>query len=303
MSDEALGALFPLGGPVPPDLIVGRRGEIEEVERRLREGLSTMLLGPRRIGKTTVCKAVCGQIKDSGALVVQVDVPERPDSEDLLQQIVDSCSRLSLEALAADASRVARPLVEQILADLGLPLDLSTLAGASGAEELPTRAVLDLPAEMARREGRPALLFLDELQRVTSYRDGEQVLRDLIDLYGGSGDVVLLVDGSEERAMEEMFGEPVHFGRLVDRLPLADRIAPGVWREPLTARFARAGLRLPDEARERLLDWSDGRPYATMAAARYTALAARRTASSTIADFDIGMGIDEAMRHLEDDGA
>lgn len=46
-----------------------------------------------------------------------------------------------------------------------------------------------------------------------------------------------------------------------------------------------------------------GRPYATMAACRYTALAARKTRSSTVAEFDVQMGIDEAERHLQDDAA
>lgn len=46
-----IGPLFPLGGPVPPELIIGRRGEIEEIGQRVREGMSTLLSGPRRIGK------------------------------------------------------------------------------------------------------------------------------------------------------------------------------------------------------------------------------------------------------------
>lgn len=54
---------------------------------------------------------------------------------------------------------------------------------------------------------------------------------------------------------------------------------------------------------EAILQWSGGRPYATMAACRYTALAARKTRSSTVAEFDVQMGIDEAERHLQDDAA
>lgn len=301
MSDRALGVLFPLGGPVPRELIIGRGGEIEEVRRRLSEGMSTMLLGPRRIGKTTVCAAVCRELKDAGALVVEVDVPERPDSEALLQLVIDACSRISLQSRADAALRVARPTIEKTLSDLGLPLDLSSLGATPG--DLPVRAILGLPAELARAEGRRALLFLDELQRVVDYADSDVVLSDLVDLYGGSRDAVVLVDGSDERALGGMFGEPVHFGKLVDQVRLDPQIPLTTWREPLAERFARAGLALPADECERMLAWSEGRPYATMAAARYTALSARRTSSDTISDFDVQMGIDEATRHLEDDGA
>jgi hypothetical protein len=218
-----------------------------------------------------------------------------------LQLIIDACSRVSLAHAGRTALRFARPTIEKLLSEYGVPLDLSALDRE--AHELPARTVLSLPAELARREGKRALLFLDELQRVVDYADGEIVLRDLIDIYGASGVAAVLVDGSNERALNGMFGEPVHFGKLVDRIELDARIPLTSWREPLTERFSRAGLLLEDAPREELLKWSDGRPYVTMAAARYTAQSARRTDSDTATEFDVQMGIDEAERHLQDDGA
>ncbi len=298
---EPIGTLFPLGGPVPPDLIVGRRGEIEELGSRLREGMSTMLAGERRTGKTTVCAAVCDQLRSEGALVIEIDVPERPDSRALLQLIIDACSRASLVNAGRAALRFARPTIEKLLSEGGVPLDLSTIG--RDPKELPARAVLSLPAELARHSGKRVLLFLDELQRVVDYADGEAVLCDLIDLYGASSNTIVLVDGSNERALNGMFGAPVHFGKLVDRIELGALIPLSAWREPLTQRFACAGIELVESAREELLEWSKGRPYATMAAARYTALSAQRTDSGAADDFEVRMGIDEAERRLRDDGA
>lgn len=298
---EAIGRLFPLGGPVPPALVIGRRGEIDELERRLREGLSTMLVGPRRVGKTTVCAAVGAALHSHGFLLVDVEVPERPDARTLLQLIVDRCARLSLEDERRGLLRAARPLLERLLGELGVPLDLSELGNEPG--ELPSRAILQLPLELARARGGRGLVFFDELQRAVDYADGDQLLADLVDIYGGQSDVVVLVDGSDERALEGMLGEPAHFGKLVDRQILADRMPRETWREPLRERFSAAGLQLPGKHCERLLAWSDGRPYPTMAAARYTALSARKLGSDTIGDFELDMGLDEARRHLDDDGA
>jgi hypothetical protein len=94
----------------------------------------------------------------------------------------------------------------------------------------------------------------------------------------------------------------MHFGKLVDRISLDPQIPLTSWRESLTERFSRAGLLLEEAPREELLKWSDGHPYATMAAARYTARSARNTSSETVTAFDVRMGIDEAERHLRDDG-
>lgn len=298
---EPIGPLFPLGGPVPPDLIIGRRGDIDELSRRMHEGMSTMLAAPRRIGKTTVCAAVCEELKREGVLVVEVDVPERSDSRALLQLIVDACSRISLEQRSRTVLGTARPLIEKLLADQGIPLDLSSLGRAPA--DLPARAVLSLPAELARRKGKRALVFLDELQRVVDDVGGEGVLLDLVDIYGASEHAVVLVDGSDERALEGMFGPPTHFGKLVDRLGLDPTIPLTSWREPLVQRFSRAGLVLEEAPREALLKWSGGRPYPTMAACRYAALSARKTSSTSVGEFEVRMGIDEAERHLRDDGA
>lgn len=285
---------------MPRDLIIGRQGDLDELAQRMREGMSTMLAAPRRIGKTTVCAAVCSNLKDDGALVVEVDVPERPDSRTLLQLIVDACSRISLADRGRRAFGVAKPLIEKLLADQGIPLDLSALENQA---ELPSRAVLSLPLDLARHRGKQAILFFDELQRVVDYSDGNEILGDLVDIYSGSEHAVVLVDGSDERALEGMLAPPVNFGKLVGRLGLASTIPLTNWREPLAHRFEQLGLDLPASQLEAILQWSGGRPYATMAACRYTALAARKTRSSAVAEFDVQMGIDEAERHLQDDAA
>jgi hypothetical protein len=303
--DRRIGKLFPLGGPVPPELVIGRTGDIDEIHRRLREGIHTMLVGPRRIGKTTVCDAVCARLRASGTTVIDIEVPERADAAPLLRLIAERCTRASIAGVGRRVLRAAGPLVQDLLEKQGVPVDLSELSGGSHA--LPSRAILSLPRALARETRATVVLYLDELQRVVAYSDGEQVLRDLVDLYGGATDVVLLVDGSDERALSGMLGEPIHFGKLCDRLSLDPRIPLDVWREPLDERFERAGMRLETKAREALLAFGDGRPYATMAAARYAALVARKLdgadPAAAVGAFEARMGLDEAARHLEDDGA
>lgn len=166
---------------MPPELVIGRAGDIDELERRAREAIHTMLTGDRRIGKTTVCAAACDRVQRDGMVIVQVEVPERPDATALLQLVVDRCSRISLAARGRRALRVARPLVEKVLRDQGIPLDLGELAADPGT--LPTRTILSLPSRLAEETGKRVVFFLDEAQRAVDYVDGDQVLGDLVDLY------------------------------------------------------------------------------------------------------------------------
>jgi hypothetical protein len=242
---------------------------------------------------------VCKQLRQDGMVVVDVEVPERADAKDLLQLVVDRCNRISRSAAARGLLRVALPLIEQTLADQGIPLDLGRLAAQSGP--LPTRKILSLPLALAEERGQPVVLFLDELQRAADYADGEQLLGDLVDLYSGNSKVVVLVDGSDERALDGMLAAPAQFGKLVDRLTLDPRIPADIWRLGLAERFVQAGLELQPEALERLIAFGQGRPYPMMTAARYAALAARKLGSVTVEAFDAQMAIDEARRHLAED--
>lgn len=284
---------------MPPELVIGRAGDIDEIVRRLKEAIHTMLTGPRRIGKTTVCDAACKWAERDEMVIVDIEVPERADATDLLQLMIDRCNRISRAATGRRMLRAARPLIEKLLKEEGIPLDLSQLAGESDA--LPMRTILSLPLTLSEQTSQPVVFFLDELQRAADYADGEQALGDLVDVYSGRTDVVMLVDGSDERSLDELLGAPVQFGKLCDRLELNPTIPAYTWREGLVERFGQANLEIEPEALETLLAFGEGKPYPTMTAARYAALDARKLGSDTIGAFEVEMAIDEARRHLDED--
>lgn len=97
-----------------------------------------------------------------------------------------------------------------------------------------------------------------------------------------------------------MLRAPVQFGKLCERLPLIPTIPAHTWRDSLPQRFRSAGLAIEAGALEALVAFGDGRPYATMAAARYAALNARRLGGEEVGSFEVEEGIAEARRHLEE---
>jgi len=299
MTDYRIGRLFPAGGPVSSELMIGRGADVEELHRRVAEGIHTMLTGERRIGKTTVCNAVCERSREDGLAAVQIEVPEGVDGTALLQLVVDRFSRISLASATRRLFKSVRPFIEEVMREHGVPLDLSELDAPQAGPAV--EAILSLPARLADEIGRPVVFYLDELQRAVDYDDGDRILHSLVDLYSGNTDVVLLVDGSNERSLDGLMDGPVRFGKLVDRLALEPAIPTRAWREALPERFEKAKLSLDGEALEALLAFGRGRPYATMTASRYAALNARKLGTSTVGKFEITEGIAEAGRHLAED--
>lgn len=296
-----LGLLFPSGGRVSPEQMVAREGDIADLVQRLSNHIHVTLSGPRRTGKTSVCGAVCAQLHDDHSFVaIEVEVPEQSSASGACQLIIDRCARVDLSRISRGLLRTAVPALEKILKEQSLPLDLSTF----GAEVPPAtrRAALELPLSISRQQGTNVVLFLDELQRAVGYADGVGLVRDLVDIYAGNREVVVLVDGSDDRTIEQLMSPPYDMARLGQRVPLPERIPLDQWRHPLRERFDQAGLPISNDRLERILEFGDGRPYDTMNACLYVAYNARRLAQDAVDDFSLERGLEEARARLDEDG-
>jgi AAA ATPase domain len=305
MNDPTIGHVLPVGGPVLPDYVVGRTGEIDQLVTRLSESVHTMASGDRRIGKTTICDAACARLKPQ-LEIVRIEVPERRDADArvFLQLIIDRCNTISHAAATRKLLRAARPAIETVLGSAGIPMNLDELGAEPAAST--AREILALPRTLADELGKPVVFFLDELQRAVDYTDGAEILEALVDLYsGGVGDVVVLVDGSDDRLLDRMRGAPIQFDKLCDRLAITASIPKQIWREALPGRFEQLSITIEPAALEAIVEFGAERPYATMAAAQGAALAARRinvgAGHATVGAFEADQGIELARRRLADD--
>lgn len=233
-------------------------------------------------------------------------MPERKDADAnvFLQSIIDRCNTISRSAATRKVLRAARPAIEGALASAGIPLNLDELGDEPRYPA--ARTVLALPLTLAQQVGKRVVFFLDELQRAVAYTDGEEILQALVDIYSGVSDVVVLVDGSEERALTGLLGQPVQLDKLCGRVAVSPHIPKERWRERLPERFDHVGMTITSGALAAIIDFGAERPYETMAAAQGAALTARALGGeqreSILVDvFEADQGIEVAKRRDNDD--
>jgi uncharacterized protein len=297
---QAIGELFPVGGRLAPEQMIGREGDVADLVQRLLEHEHVVLSGARRIGKTSVCGAVCEVLESKhDFIVIDFEAPEQSSAEGVCQLLIDRTARLDLQRIAQGLLKRSVPFVQDWLDAHGVPLDLSEFRASVPSATL--RTVLELPLEIARQHGKGVVLFIDELQRAVDYADGVALVTGLVDLYAGNSDVLVLIDGSEERTVEQLVGHPYSLGKLAQRVELEPRIPQDQWRAPLRGRFTDAGLEISAERLQRLLEFGAEHPYRTMAACAAVGLAAHRAELEEIDDFVVELGLKEASQRLDDD--
>jgi hypothetical protein len=219
---------------------------------------------------------------------------------DLLQLIVETSDEATRGAERRRLLRAARPALTRALERLELPLDLRELGAEPNART--TRQTVSLPLQLARTLRRATVFYLDELQRVADYVDGDAFVTDLVDVYAGSANqlVTVLVNGSDQRALE-LLERDLRLAKLCNALPLEPTIDAADWRPGLRDHYGRAGLEIDPDALEALIAYGAGRPYPTMLAALNSGLSTVELELVIVDATAVAYGTAEAERQLNDE--
>lgn len=183
-----------------PDELVGRDAELARLLELAEGGTLTMLEAPRRFGKTSLLVAATRLWPgDAQRLAVLVDLSRVLTVEEAARRF-----ELALRAVATPRLReVLGELLGAIRLRLG-PIELgprSARPQTTGADHL--HALLDVPAEAARRTGHRALVCLDEFQDVLAVDGLDGLLRSHLQHQADS--VSYVFAGSEPSLLRSLF--------------------------------------------------------------------------------------------------
>jgi len=270
--------LFPSEEPVrPPGKLIGRQSDVEELAAELANGLHRVLAAPRRTGKSTVCQATIAALAGKRFYTVSLSLfkytnaaafaealaQETLANRSALKRLVDHVRNLGSGTLSGRSLTA----VLRVKSELGEAVEIAlepTRRRRDPLEEL--SVALALPQRIAECDDRHLILFIDELQQLTSgaYGDPEQITQRLRETLHASPRVTCLFAGSVEHLMRDLFGNShralYQFGGFHE----LSRITEDEWRTGLGARFAQDGCTVDEEALERMIAAGEWHPRSTM---------------------------------------
>lgn len=312
--------LFPTDAPIGGDDLIGRAVEVGSVREDLAAGVHQVLLGPRRTGKTSVCRAALDDLADDGAYVVSLDLFGLSSRAAFAAAMVAGCvanrgpvargasrARAAGRGLAAAASVT---LTAKMQAELGQDVEMAwTPALAARDPERSLEYALRLPQRIAEADDRQLVLFLDEFQEVAHARrpfgDPDELTKRMRSVLQDSARVTVLFTGSVDHLMADLF-TPQH--RAFYRFGTTRRLSPISnvdWIDGLTERYERDDVTVLPGALDRLLERSAGHPRTTMLIAQQSHLAlltsqSRRLGSQVVEEgFFAALAADAVGHHAE----
>lgn len=280
------GELFPTDDPIAAGELIGREQNVKEIATVLEAATNLVIAAPRRTGKTTVCDAAIDRLKRQGLYTASIDLWKAADLTDLAEAIVTQtiANRPTLKRLLHEVrSKGRRALnnaqvraIATVSGELGEDIEMAFEPGF--AKRDPERYwdyALRLPQEVAQKDGKRLVLFLDEFQSVLDFEDSKAQTRQqqMRAAFQRSSQASFLFAGSIEHLMKDIFGENKrpfsNFGGFYDLAP----IGASDWEGGIRERLGKDRCTIDNPAIERLIDLGELHPRSTMLIAQQAHLA------------------------------
>jgi hypothetical protein len=252
---------FVFDAPVAPGMLIGRDAEAASLRSWARAGRSTVLVAPRRYGKTSLLTRVQADAERLDRMpVILVDLYELASMSDLVIRLERAWARHVPGRLR---SRLARALAgsEVGLNVLGTGFQMR-LADRPQSDPLPAlHALLGLPDQLGGRGGRTLIVF-DEFQSIGAVDAAEGLIRSYVQAQRDSAAYIFC--GSQPSMMARIFGDQARpFYSQAQRFELGP-LDIGVLTGAVSDIFEQAGRIDCEPAIAALMHRAEGHPQRSM---------------------------------------
>lgn len=246
---------FVFGVPADNVHFIGRESEIERLSANMRYGVNTVLMSPRRLGKTSLVNKVAGSFSnDKERIIIRMDIFACRSEYDFYN--VFSSELLRQTASKIDEwKKLAKGFIERLTPKISVNPDhtaeYSVSLGITPKTHTPDE-VLSLPQTIAERKKCDIVICIDEFQQIGEFPDFLSVQKKLRTVWQGQKNVSYCLYGSKMHMMMKLFQKKSYpfyrFGEILNLKP----IPLETWIPYIKSRFDTFGKGISDSMIERI---------------------------------------------------
>lgn len=231
-----------------------REKETARLLSNFRHGVNTVLISPRRWGKTSLVQKVCRLVQSDKLKVVYLDIfscRSEGDFYDAFAAAVlkQTSSKMDewLEHTKLFLSRISPKisLGPDLMTDFSISLEMNPKS--NDIDE-----ILQLPEKIAQRKGYRIVVCIDEFQQIAEFKDSKTFQKRLRSVWQLQQSVSYCLFGSKKHLMNELFEKKsLPFYKFGDAVYL-QKIGTQDWIDYICGRFETTGKQISKELAERI---------------------------------------------------
>ena len=246
-------APFVFGVRVEGDAFTDRREETERLKANFTYGVNTILISPRRMGKTSLVDKVCSLVEDDDIKIARIDAFGCRSENDFINAFATAVVRATFNKWE-EWMENAKVFLSRFVPKISFgqdPLNDFSLSLEYNASNQTTEEVLKLPEVIAQSKGYRIVVCIDEFQQIGDFPDSLTFQKKLRGIWQLQSHVSYCLYGSKKHMMEQMFqNQSYPFYRFGDFFYL-NKIGEEDWVEYICQRFEATGKHISEElARE-----------------------------------------------------
>lgn len=236
-------APFVFGVRVEGDTFTDRHEETERLKANFTYGVNTILISPRRMGKTSLVEHVCSLIDTTDIRIAHIDAFGCRSEHDFVNAFVTAVVRAT-SSKWEEWMENTKTFLSRFVPKISFgqdPLNDFSLSFEYNPANNTTEEVLQLPELIARTKGYRIVVCIDEFQQIGEFADSLTFQKKLRSVWQLQSNVSYCLYGSKKHMMERMFQSRSYpFYRFGDLFYLG-KIGEDDWVQYIQQRFRATG--------------------------------------------------------------
>ena len=250
---------FIFGVATSGDNFTDRKKETERLLLNFQHGVNTVLISPRRWGKTSLVQKVCHLAQSDKLKIVYIDIFSCRSDKDFYDTFAtavlkQTSSKLDewLENIKLFLSRISPKISigTDPMTDFSISLEMNPKS--NDVDE-----ILQLPEKIAQKKGCSIVVCIDEFQQIAEFKDSKTFQKQLRTVWQLQKSVSYCLFGSKKHLMNELFEKKsLPFYKFGDIIYLP-KIGTSDWVDYICSRFEVTGKQISRELAEKICQTVD----------------------------------------------
>ena len=245
---------FVFGQAIGVNHFIGRERELKRLTANFSHGINTVLMAPRRWGKTSLVKRTMSEVKNDYIKIIYIDAYFCRNEYDFYNHFAECIlhqTNSKFEQWAETAGEFLMRLTPKISYNLPSADEYSVSLGITPRTHKPEE-ILQLPEIIAQRKNIHLIICIDEFQQIGEFTDSMTVQKRMRSVWQHQEHVNYCLFGSKKHLLQNMFLKSSYpFYKFGDIIPL-NPIEEATWLPYLQQGFKSWGKNISEDIARRL---------------------------------------------------